>query len=292
MLPKAPYAPFPYSAIIDRPPLRWPNGARIAFWVGPNIEFFPLDGKLAGMSAPNVPGWAERDYGNRVGIWRMMDLLDRYKIRATVCLNSDICIQHPRIIEEGEKRGWEWMGHSTTNAIHFTDLTEEAQKEAIERSMEIITRSTGRKPRGWLSPALKETWSTLGYLADAGIDYICDWCNDDQPLTMTLEDGREMTVVQYAHELNDLPVFSRQMKSPEQFRDMIVRTFDVLYREAERDDTGKVMAIALHPYLTGLPHRIDMLEEAIAHICGHDKVWLATGSEIVDAYRSQRPSFP
>jgi len=244
---------------------------------------------LGGPSAPNIPAWCDRDYGNRVGVWRMMDLLDSFGIRATVCLNSDICLEHPRIIEEGNKRGWEWMGHGKTNSVYLPDLSPDDERALINETLDVIEHSTGKRPRGWLSPGLRESRHTLDFLSEAGVDYICDWCNDDQPVAMDLGNGRPMTIVQYAHELNDLPVFLRQMKSPAEFRDMIKRSFDVLYREAERDNTAKVMAVALHPYITGVPHRIDALAEAFDYVCGHEKVWLATGSEIVDCFRTQVP---
>jgi len=259
------YGPFAYSAIIDRPALKWPNGARIALWVAPNIEYFHLDLPLQGVAAPNVAAWAERDYGNRVAVFRMMEVFDRHGLRATVCLNSDICKYHPRIIEEGMKRRWEWMGHGLTNSSY----------------------STGARPKGWLGPGLRENWDTLDILADEGIEYVCDWCNDDQPVNMTLASGKKLVAVQYAHQLNDFSVFLRQMCAPEEFRDMICRSFDVLFHEAEKADTGKVMAIALHPFITGIPHRIDSLDAALEYICKNDKVWKTTGSEIVAAYRAQ-----
>ena len=281
------YGPFDYSPIIDRPPLKWPGDARIALWVSPNIEYFHLNLKLMGMESPNVPIWAARDYGNRVGVFRMMDVLDRYGLRATVCLNSDICIYHPRIIEEGMKRNWEWMGHNTTNS-HFPSFLPKAQQQAmIYECLETIEKSTGVRPKGWLGPGLWESWDTLDILADEGISYICDWCNDDQPFVMN-ENGRNLVAVQYSLELNDYPVFHDQKRTPEEFKDMICRTFDVLYREAEEKNTGKVMAIALHPYLIGAPHRIDALNAALEYICKHDKVWKATGTEIVEAFLAQK----
>jgi len=281
------YGPFEYSAIIDRKPLKWPNGARIALIVAPNIEYFHLNQKLQNINAPNVPDWSVRDYGNRVAVFRMMDVFDKHGLRATVCLNSDVCKYLPRIIEEGEKRKWEWMGHGTTNSLYPSDLPRAEQKAMIADCLSTIEKSTGRRPKGWLGPGLRENWDTLDILAEEGIEYVCDWVNDDQPVQMTLESGRKITAVQYALELNDLPVFVRKNHTPEQFGDMIRRTFDVLYREAEH--TAKVMTIALHPYLSGLPHRIDALDKALEYICGHDKVWRATGIEVVEAHRAQLP---
>ncbi len=282
------YGPFEYSAIIDRPPLHWPNGARIALWVAPNIEFFHLNAKLGGAAnVPNVPGWAERDYGNRVAVFRMMEVFDRYDLRATVCLNSDVCKFHPRIMEEGMKRSWEWMGHNTSNSFRPSDLARTEQQAVIHECLETITRFTGTRPKGWLGPGLQESWDTLDILAEEGIEYVCDWCNDDQPYAITLDSGKRLVAVQYAHELNDLPVFVRQNRTADEFRDMICRQFDVLYREAERSNSGRVLAIALHPYLTGVPYRIDALDAALAYICKHDSVWRTTGGEITQAYLAQ-----
>lgn len=281
------YGPFEYSPIIDRAPLKWPNGARIALWVAPNIEYFHLNLKLMGMESPNVPVWATRDYGNRVGVFRMMDVFDRYGLRATVCLNSDICRFHPRIIEEGTKRNWEWMGHNTTNSRFPSMLPKPEQQAMIHECLETIEKHTGTRPKGWLGPGLWESWDTLDILAAEGISYICDWCNDDQPLVMNLDGDKTMVAVQYSLELNDYPVLIEQKRTPEEFKAMICRTFDVLYREAEEKNTAKVMAIALHPYLMGVPHRIDALDSALEYICKHDKVWKTTGTEITEAFLSQ-----
>lgn len=281
------YGPFSYSAIIDRLPLKWPNGARIALWVAPNIEYFHLDLPLGGAEPPNIAAWAERDYGNRVAVFRMMEVFDRHGLRATVCLNSDVCKYHPRVIEEGVKRQWEWMGHGLTNSVYPPDRPKDEQHAMIRECLDTIAKATGKRPKGWLGPGLRENWDTLEILADEGIEYVCDWCNDDQPVPMTLANGKKLVAVQYAHELNDLPVFLRQMRTPQEFRDMICRTFDVLFREAEKADTAKVMAIALHPFITGIPHRIDALDSALEYICKRDKVWKAIGSEIVTAYRAQ-----
>jgi hypothetical protein len=203
-----------------------------------------------------------------------------------VCLNSDVCKYHPRIIEEGMKRKWEWMGHNTSNSLAPSELPKAEQQAMIKECLATIQQHTGARPKGWLGPGLRESWDTLDILADEGIEYICDWCNDDQPVEMTLDSGKKLIAVQYAHELNDHPVFLRKNHTADEFRDMICRSFDVLYREAET--TGKVMAIALHPFLTGVPHRIGALDAALEYICKHDKVWRTTGMEIVKAFRVQQ----
>jgi allantoinase len=288
------YGPFPYSPIIHRPRLTWPNGAHVALWVMPNIEFFSLQEKVPagsggpGTPVPDIPSWCARDYGNRIGIFRMMKVMDRYGVRGTVALNSEVCIHHPAIIEEGMKRNWEWCGHNESNTRRLNELAADEEPKVVQRALATIEKATGTRPRGWLGSGLQETWNTLDYLADAGCEYVCDWTNDDQPYVMTLEGGKSIVSLPYSHEINDKPVYERRYHTALQFQEMICRQFDVLYREGA--ETGRVMAIALHPYLTGVPHRIDALDAALAHICKHDKVWLATGSEIVQAYRAQLKS--
>jgi len=287
------YGPFPYSPIIHRPPLHWPNGAHVALWVIPNIEFFALNEKVpagsggTGAPVPDIPSWSARDYGNRVGVFRLMGVLDRHGIRATVALNSELCAEHPEIIAEGNKRQWEWMGHCESNTRRLNEAPPGDEPRIIKNALAAIAQGTGTRPRGWLGSGLQETWDTLDLLAAAGCDYVCDWTNDDQPYIMMLDGGRTLVSVPYSHEINDKPAFEKFHRTADEFRDMICRQFDVLYREGA--SSGRVMAIALHPYLTGVPHRIDALDAALGHICRHAHVWKATGSEIAQRYRTQVP---
>jgi peptidoglycan/xylan/chitin deacetylase (PgdA/CDA1 family) len=276
--------PYPYSPIIRRPKVRWPNGARVALWVIPNIEYFALDEKITTDKVPDVPGFAVRDYGNRIGIFRIMETLDRHGVRGTVALNSDLIQHHPEIIEEGNKRGWEWMGHNESNTRYLNDMTDAEAAATVRRTVETIARGTGKAPRGWLSSGLHETWGTLDQLADNGIEYCANWVNDDQPVAMTLDDGRRIYAIPYSTEINDKPAFERRNVTADEFGNMIRRQFDTLWREGETQ--ARVMAICLHPYLIGMPHRIGALDAALAHIVAHDGVWRATGSEIIDAWKT------
>jgi peptidoglycan/xylan/chitin deacetylase (PgdA/CDA1 family) len=283
------YGPFPYSLISQRPRLKWPNGARVALWVVPNIESFSLlerPGGLGPGKIPDIPTWAVRDYGNRVGIVRVMQVLDHYGIRATVALNSVICINHPAIIEEGCARRWEWMGHNQSNTRRLNEVSAEEEIQIIRDTLSTIERASGVRPIGWLGSGLQETWNTLDNLSAAGCEYVADWgANDDQPYLMTLDDGKTLVSVPYSYDINDKQAFERRNVSASDFREMICRQFDVLYREGE--ESGRVMHIALHPYLMGLPYRIDALDQALAYVCRHQGVWLATGSEIARHYRTQ-----
>jgi len=275
---------YPYWPLPDRPAIRWPNNARVAFWIIPNIEHFLFDkpNSDAGASGqPDIPSFAQRDYGPRVGIWRMMDVLDKYRLRATVALNADVCRFYPQIIGAGVERGWEWMGHGMTNSIRMTALDGATERETILGVVNTIAERTCSKPSGWLGPGLSETVDTPDFLAEAGITYVADWCADDQPFPMRVKTGH-MISVPYSQELNDIPVFTRKGFTAEQFCEMICDQFDVLYAEGET--SGRVMAVALHPYLTGHPFRSKWLDKALAHITGHDKVWLTTGGEIASWY--------
>ncbi len=285
------YGPFPYSPIIHRRPLQWPSAAQVALWVIPNIEFFALDEKVpaaaggGGAPVPDVPTWSSRDYGNRVGVFRLMEVLDRYGIRATVALNSELCSEHPAIIEEGNRRQWEWMGHCESNTRRLNEAAPDEEPRIIQNALATIERSTGKRPRGWLGSGLQETWETLDLLAAAGCDYVCDWTNDDQPYTMTVGGNRSLVSVPYSHEINDKPAFEKFHRTADEFREMICRQFDVLYREGAQ--SGRVMAIAIHPYLTGVPHRIGAFDAALEYIVKHEGVWRTTGCEIAQHYREQ-----
>jgi allantoinase len=286
-----PYGPFAYSPITLRPKLTWPNGARVALWVIPNLEFFSLTESAFGtkiVKAPGIPDWSVRDFGNRIGVFRLMEVLDRYSIRATVALNSDLCLHHPEIIAAGQARRWEWMGHNETNTTRLNAVPPDEERPLIARTVATIESATGTKPRGWLSSGLQETWNSLDALAAEGIDYVCDWVNDEQPYPMQLEGGARMTAIPYSNEINDKAAYDNFHFTPDEFRNMITREFDVLYRDGEK--SARVMAIALHPYLSGRAHRIDALDAALRHICSHEHVWLATGSEIVDAFTSVAPA--
>ena len=283
-----PYGPFPYSPIIRRKKLAWPKGERLALWVIPNIEFFSLAEKIPNSPStkiPDVPAWAARDYGNRIGVYRFMEVFDRYGIRATVALNSDICRYHPEIIAAGNERKWEWMGHNETNSRRLIDVPAEEEEGVIKNALDVIEKGSGTRPKGWLGSGMQETWNTLDYLAAHGVEYVCDWTNDDQPYEMTLESGKRLISIPYSHDINDIPAFERHNRTADEFRQMICDQFDTLYREGAQ--SARAMAICLHPYLTGKPYRIAALDRALDYICRHDGVWLATGSEIARHYRAQ-----
>ena len=284
------YGPFPYTPINRRPKLKWPNGARVAVWVIPNIEFFPLNEPVPGARGsytPEVSAWSVRDYGARVGVFRIMDILSQRDIRASVTLNSEVCDAYPEIMEDAMALNWEFLGHNQSNSRPFHVTPPEGDKQLVHDVVARIEQTTGRKPRGWLGSGIQETWQTLDYLADEGLDYVCDWVNDDQPYFMDAG-GRQMVSLPYSTEINDLPQF-RAGRSNEEFESMIRRQFDRLYMEGE--ESARVMAICIHPFVIGVSHRIWVLESALDYIKSHDDVWFATGEEIVDAWLKSGATF-
>jgi peptidoglycan/xylan/chitin deacetylase (PgdA/CDA1 family) len=280
--------PFPYSPIINRPKLEWPNGKRLAFWVIPNIETFALNEKMPdGPNIPNVFSWAKREYGNRVGVFRIMKVLERYGIRATVALNSEVCDAAPAVIEEGKRLGWEWMGHGESNTRRLSETKSiDEERALIGRTLDRIETATGKRPRGWLGPGLQESWNTVDLLSAAGIDYIGDWTIDDQPYVLETS-PKKLVSIPYGHDMGDKTA-EHLAYPPEVFTKMMTDTFDVLYREGA--ESGRVMPLSLHPYITGVPHRIDSLDRGLEYICRHEDVWFATGSEIVAHYKSTQKS--
>ncbi len=200
------YGPFHYVPINRRPKITWPNGARVALWVIPNIETFPLNEPVPGGTGktPDIINWAPRDYGNRVGIFRIMEVLARHSVRGTVALNSEVCDDYPQIVEDAVKLGWECMGHNQSNARYLHLMSPEEERRVVLDTFERIAQATGTRPKGWLSSGLQESWYTLDYLVEAGASYVADWVNDDHPYVMTVG-GKRLCSIPYSTEINDLP---------------------------------------------------------------------------------------
>jgi peptidoglycan/xylan/chitin deacetylase (PgdA/CDA1 family) len=279
---------YDFSPLITRKLFKLPNQARVALWIGINIEYFDIGltnfGGVGAMASapPNVFDYAPRDYGNRIGLWRFMDAMDRHGVKASVLLNSEVCTHYPVIVEEGRKRGWEFLGHGTTNSILLGGgMGEAEERKIIATTLDVIEKAAGQRPRGWLGPALQESFATPDILAEHGVRYLCDWCCDDQPFPMHVKTG-SMISVPYSLDLNDIPAFIGQKMTAQQFYEMIKDQFDTLYREGA--DQARVMCIALHPFLIGMPYRIGWLDKALTYIKGHADVWVTTSGEIASWY--------
>jgi peptidoglycan/xylan/chitin deacetylase (PgdA/CDA1 family) len=278
---------FAYSPIVERPKLTWPGGARVAVWVIPNLEHFHFNKPSASLNPgtaslqPDVLNYGWRDYGARVGVWRLMDILEKRGFKGTVALNSDVCERYPQIIDAARRLNWEIMGHGPNNSGLLTFLDEATERQVIGDTVRTIEAAWGRRPRGWLSPALSESVSTLDILSEQKVDYVADWTNDDQPYPVNVKSGR-LYAIPYSLETNDYPAFLNMYQSAEAFGQILKDQFDVLYEEGAQ--TGRVMAICLHPFLIGHPYRSKYLDDALRHIASRQDVWLATGAEIIDHY--------
>jgi allantoinase len=278
---------YDYLPLTDRPRITWPNGARVAFWVAPNIEFYELAPPKNptrtpwARPVPDVLNYSHRDYGNRVGVWRMMETMAKYGVRGSVSLNVALCEHFPDIIEAGNKLGWEWFSHGVYNTRYLYGMDEDQQREIIRDSIETIRKYSGQEMAGWLSPALSNTDETIDLLAEAGIQYTLDLLHDDQPTPLKVRKGRLISVP-YSLEVNDVPLLSMRNSSPGRYADILKAQFDQLYEEGA--ENGMVMCVPLHPFLIGQPHRIGALDEVLAHVTSHDGVWLCTGREIAAWY--------
>jgi len=280
----------PYSAIIDRPPLKLPGGARMAVWTIVNVEHWDSAGAMPRavlpppMGQPLLPdlaNWSWHEYGMRVGFWRIYDSLRRLGVTPTMALNGIVCESYPRIAEAALEAGWEFMGHGFVQGpMHRLD----DQRAAIRQTMEAIRAFTGKAPRGWESPGLTETDDTIDILAEEGIEYVADWVLDDQPCKIATKSG-SMVSVPYSVETNDIPIFALQNQPSDAMLRRTIDQFEQLYAESET--VTRVMAISMHPYLTGAPHRIKYMEKIYEHILARPDVLIWTGEQILDWYLSQ-----
>ncbi len=273
----------------NRPIIKWPSGARVAFWVAPNIEhyeFLPPPNDFRNpwprTPHPDVMNYAYRDYGNRVGFWRMLEVIDKHNVRCTASLNEAVLEHFPEIRDAMVERNWDYMTHGIYNTIFLTKFTEEEEREFYRDCIETLKKHTGKDLKGMLGPALSSTPRTPDLMAKAGLTYHADWFHDDQPFPLRVPSGRFISMP-YSIELNDAPYFGGKSSwEGDDFANMCKRQFDRLYIEGAVN--GQVMCIALHPFQIGQPHRIKYLDEIFRYILSHDGVWMTTADEIAQYY--------
>jgi peptidoglycan/xylan/chitin deacetylase (PgdA/CDA1 family) len=275
---------YDYSPITQRPVYDWPGGKRLAVYIGLNLEWFSfgegLGAELApGGPPPDVLNYSWRDYGNRVGVFRLAELFARLKLPVSLIVNSRMCEEAPQAIAAFENA--EIVGHGRSNSERQGTLSEAEEKRLIEETTATISRHAGKSPQGWLGPWISQSPLTPDLLQEAGYRYMLDWCHDDQPTWMKTRKGRILSVP-YPQELNDIPQIVARKREGDEFARMIVDAFEVMRAECER--WPLVMGIALHPYIVGWPHRFKHLAKALEHIAiqADDKVWLTTAGEIAD----------
>jgi allantoinase len=284
-----------YEPIEGREPLHLPGGALVAVWLIVNVEEWSdsqpvprtvLTPPAGGVPSPDVPNWAWHEYGNRVGFWRMLRVLDRHRIPVAIAVNGSAITAYPQISSAAADRGWEFVGHGFTQ----TNMQKVADEQAdIRRTAEAITAATGRRPRGWLGPGLTETWQTPDLLLEEGYEYVCDWVLDDQPTRLRTQGG-PIVSIPYTQECNDVAMMLIQHHSAEEYRRRAVDQFDQLLSDAQTDGSARVMALVVHPYIMGAPHRLKYLDQALEHITGHSQARFYTGEQILDWYVATRPA--
>ena len=286
---------YDWSMLPERKPVAWPHQARVALWVVPALEWFPLN--MAGQpfkppgamqtAYPDVRHYTLRDYGNRVGIFRIMKALEKHGIRPTVAVNAAVALRYPSLINECTQRGWEIMANGLDmDHLHHGGLALDDEKKLIDTTLDILRKASGQAVRGWLSPAKSESAATLDLLGAAGLDYVSDWVNDDMPYAMRTASG-PIHAMPHPIDIDDHTILVQNHHTEDDFRDQLCDQFDLLYKESATAG-GRIMAISLHPWVIGQPYRMRALEEALAHIMRHPGVWAATGSEILDAWKASQ----
>ena len=285
---------FPYRSIRTSVAPAWPNGATLAVYLGVNLEHFAfgegLGAELAPSSPPDVLNYAWRDYGNRVGGWRLIDLFDELALPATALVNSSILDHCPELADAHARRGDEIAGHGRTNAERQSGLGEDAEDALIGEATDRLAAHFGKAPAGWLGPWIAESHATPDLLRKHGYRYVLDWCHDDRPTWMATRGG-PLLAVPYPQEINDIPAIVVRRTPAEDFADMIVDQFDEMRRQA--DGEALVMGIALHAYVVGQPFRLKHLRRALSHIARpRPSVWLTTAGAIAEAWRTLEPPAP
>lgn len=277
----------PYSPIIKRKPLKLPGGARLGVWFIVTVEKWDIDAPMArtvltapqGVSViPDIPNYSWFDYGLRVGFWRLKNVLDQHRVRATLGINAPVCDSYPIIVEESLRNNWEILAHGyEQRAINL----EKDERLVIRKTIETIRDFSGRAPRGWMGPGLHETYDTPDILAEEGFEYVADWVNDDQPYPLRVKSG-SLIAVPYTVEVNDIVIYAVQHHSSPEIYHRARDAFDTLYAEAA--DGARFMGISMHPYVMGAAHRAKYLNKIIEYIKGHEGVLFMTGEEILDWY--------
>lgn len=285
---------YEWSMLTQRPQITWPDNARVALWVNVGLQFFPLNqsGKPfappGGMSTayPDLRHYTLRDYGNRVGIFRFFKAFDRFKIKPTFAMNSVLAERYPYLLHKIVERGDQLMCHGAhMDALHYGGMDIDEERAQIHSALNRLRDMSGQPVNSWISPAKSESEHTPALLADAGIEYFCDWVNDDMPYRFRTQAG-ELTAMPLSTELEDRFILLNNLHSEDSYVEQIKDAFDFLYHEANTQG-GRILALSIHPWMLGQAHRIAKLEEVLEYITGHADVWSAHADDIHKAWVSQ-----
>lgn len=293
------HAHYAYSPLPARPTLRWPDGKPLALWVILYLEHWELAPPADSYRPPGIQGVREshfpdyrtashREYGNRVGVFRILELLDTLGIRPTVALNASVCDRYPRLLRECLDRGWEVAAHGTHATRMLTSrMTESQEREHIESTIETITAATGQRPCGWIGQEYGESTRTPQIAAEAGLSYIADWPNDDQPYPML--HGKLVSLPQQPN-WDDVQLLWLRQVSSTRYASIVSEACDVL--AADGVTQARMLTVGIHPWLSGQSHRIRYLRTALSDLAARDGIWIADGASIARHFDSQRPNVP
>ena len=284
-----------YDPIVGRKKQTLPDGARMAVWVIVNVEEWDpqqpmprtvLTPPAGGSPMPDVPNWAWHEYGNRVGFWRLVELFDEFSIPAVLAINGSALAAYPPIVRAAVERKWEFIGHGFTQRNMQNVKNERAD---IRKTRDAIAQATGKPPRGWLGPGLTETWQTPDILVEEGYDYVADWVLDDQPVWLKTR-TKPILNVPYTQECNDVAMMLIQHHTASEYSDRALDQFEQIHADAAQ--SARVMALVVHPYIMGAPHRLKYLRRVLKAIRNKSGVKFWTGAQIADWYRAAGPKSP
>jgi peptidoglycan/xylan/chitin deacetylase (PgdA/CDA1 family) len=282
---------YDYTPYRGRPKLAWPDGKKVAVWVSPNLEYYELDPpanphrKSWAKPHPDVVGYSHRDYANRVGHWRMAEVMEKHGFKGSVSLSVALCQHVPDVVQHANELGWEFFSHGIYNTRYSYGMDEAQERAIIEDSIRTVREATGQTIKGWLAPALTHTTRTLDLIAEYGMSYTCDLYHDDQPMPVATQSGRLISMP-YSLEVNDHYGFFVYNMSPREYADTLIAQYERL--AAEGEESGTVMCIPLHSYLIGQPHRIGPFEEVLRHIANDGRAWITRSGDIADYILAQQ----
>lgn len=282
---------YPYAPLHRRAPVRWPGGKSVAVWLCVSVEWFPITPADKPFRAPghmqtaypDYRHYTARDYGNRVGVYRLLDAFAKAGIKASFAVNAAIAERYPVLVQDIAAAGHEIIAHSTDmNGTIASTLPREDEAALIEASLSRLEAATGNRPRGWLSIARSQSFATADLLKDAGIEYCCDWANDELPWAF----NNGLINLPLNHELSDRQILNVQQQTIDSYAEQVLDAHDWLSNEAAQSGGGRMLPLHLTPYITGLPYRMDTFERLLADLAARHNTWFARGADIIDAFRS------
>ena len=285
---------FDWNMLADRRPVNWPGNKRLAVWINTSLQFYPLNQKGIPFKVPNgmampypdLRHFTLRDYGNRVGIYLFLKAFARYDIKPTFAISSQLALETPYLLEQLKATGGEFICHGwNMDHLHYGGQDRNEEAELVKRSTETLRELVDSPVRGWLSPAKNQSWHTPDLLAENGLEFCCDWVNDDMPYPFRTEHGL-LTMMPLSTELEDQFIIGQNLHSEDSWVEQVKDAFDFLLQESEHQG-GRMLALNIHPWMLGQPHRISSLEAVLDYITSHDEVWQVTASEIVDEFLKQ-----